>query len=159
MSDQSQTPPNCFSLEEVQAFQAFENQILQGVNYYVWLHYDEQGAAHFRFLFAIQFVTGPEQALMVTSGQDSEAIQIMDNDELIDTARQLQQLHGRAMIQVIPASAQPLWADLIGQPLEAIRLSKDESGLYLNDALQLDFGTANITIALQQEGEGLTLLR
>jgi hypothetical protein len=152
-------PPDCFQMEAIETFQSFEGAVLEGVNYYVWLHYDGDGGAHFRFLYALQLVFGPEQALLLSSGEDSSHIQVLTSADLIETAKRLRELHVKAVMQVIPASAQALWQDLIGQPLDGVRLSKNETGLYLNDALQLDFPKGKIGVRINLDGEGLVLLR
>ena len=62
------------------------------------------------------------------------------------------------LIQRISALAQPLWQGATGKILEAIRLSRNEQGLYQNDAVLFDFGSKQILLQLS-ELEGLELGR
>ena len=86
------------------------------------------------------------------------AIRVSDEAALLGTATQLQSLHGRASIQRLQAGASSLWQPLIGKTLAAINLSRHESGLYANTALQLDFGDSQIVVQLAQE-EGLEIVK
>lgn len=142
------TPPDCFRLEELEAFQSFENQLLSDVNYYLWLNRAEAGEAPFRFLYVLELVFEQPEALLLSSGEDSEAIRVISPETLIDTARGLQTLHGRVSVQRVSAGAFPLWQPVLGRTLEGIRLSKKDDGLYLNDMLLLDFGSRRIMVQL-----------
>ncbi|MBK6933467.1 MAG: hypothetical protein IPH12_22405 [Saprospirales bacterium] len=43
------TPPDCFRLEELWAFQAYEAQVLLDVNYYLWLNNTDTDAGRTGF--------------------------------------------------------------------------------------------------------------
>lgn len=147
------TPPDCFRLEELELFQTFENRVLADVNYYRWL----QGAeAADHFLFYLELIFEQEPTLLLTSGEDSAAIRIGSAADLVKTARALQALHGQSVIQRLPAANSPLWQPVVGRALEAVRLSKNEQGLYDNDALLLDFGASRILVQLSPDA-GLQL--
>lgn len=148
------TPPGCFRLEELESFQSCETQVLVDVNYYLWLNRTDADLPPLRFLYCLELVFEDRGALLLSSGEDSEAIRVLSPEALIKTARQLQTLHGQVSIQRISAGAFPLWEPVMGRYLEAIRLTKNEAGLYLNDALLLDFGVRQILIQLSQK-EGL----
>lgn len=148
------TPSGCFRIEELQAFQAFEACTLVDVNYYLWLNNTEADKAPYRFLYSLELVFERCGALLISSGEDSTAIRIISAETLIKTARELQKLHKSVSIQRVNCGAFPLWQPAIGQTLHAVRLSRDESGLYLNDALVLDFDSHQIMVALAQR-EGL----
>jgi len=148
------TPPGCFRLEELQILQSFENQLTADANYYLWLNRPQEGSAPQRFLYALELVFDNAGSLLLSSGEDSEAIRLIEAEELVETARRLQQLHGQAVIQRVPAGGQPLWRGFIGKTLSGIRLSRNEAGLFLNDALLLDFGERRILVRLA-EREGL----
>ncbi|MCK6692318.1 MAG: hypothetical protein L6Q97_09465 [Thermoanaerobaculia bacterium] len=150
------TPPDCFRLEELEAFQSFENQLLSDVNYYLWLNRAEAGEAPLRFLYVLELVFEQPEALLLSSGEDSEAIRVIAPEALIDTARRLQTLHGRVSVQRVSAGAFPLWQPVVGRALESIRLSKKDNGLYLNDMLLLDFGFRQIMVQLGRR-EGLEM--
>lgn len=145
---QDPTPPNCFRLEELKAFQTFEQQSLVDVNYYLWLNRVETGEAPLRFLYVLELIFEQPEALLLSSGEDSAAIGIITPEALVKTAGQLQTLHGRVSVQRVSAGAFPLWQPVIGHPLAGIRLSKTEQGLYLNDALLLDFGIRKVVVQL-----------
>ncbi len=158
MKDQHQesdpTPPGCFRLEELQILQSFENQLLVDINYYIWLNQSGETNTPQRFLYTLELIFENAGALLLSSGEDSEAIRLIEAEELLETATRLQQLHGKSIIQRVSAVAQPTWRDSVGQVLRDIRLSKNEAGLFLNDALLLDFGDKRILVRLS-EREGL----
>jgi hypothetical protein len=145
-------PPDCFRQEELEAFQTFESQVLQTLRYYLWRSGGSAGA----LLYALELCFADGAALLLSGGEDSEAIAILDPESLVETARKLQALHGQAVIERMSADAQPLWAGALGQALQGIRLSRHENGLYRNDALLLDFGEKRILLRLG-EREGLEL--
>lgn len=148
------TPPDCFRLEELETLQSFENQALRDVNYYLWLNRAEAGSAPLRFLYALELVFEQPEALLLSSGEDSEAIRLIAPETLIDTARRLQTLHGRVSVQRVSAGAFSLWQPVVGRTLEGIRLSKTENGLYLNDMVMLDFGFRRVMVQISGK-EGL----
>ena len=148
------TPSDCFRLRELEILQSFDNQLLVDANYYLWLNHTEGDSAPLRFLYTLELVFEGTRPLLLSSGEDSEAIRLIEAEDLVKTARQLQQLHGKVLIQRISAGAQPLWREAVGKTLESIRLSRNEAGLFLNDALLLDFGERRILVRLH-EREGL----
>lgn len=151
------TPPDCFRIEELEVFQSLEGQTLVNVNYYLWLNQAEtEGVAPMRFLYAMELLFDSNESLILSSGEDSAAIRLIDAASLLQTAKQLQDLHGKVLIQRISALAQPLWEAVVGKVLEAIHLSKSEAGLYHNDALLLDFGSKRIMLNISAR-EGLEL--
>lgn len=149
-------PPDCFTLEELESFRTFEGQLLADVNYYIWLNQIEDEPVPYRFLYFLELVFESGQSLLLTSGEDSVAIRIGAAAELIQTAETLRQLHGKIGIQRANAGASPMWQAVVGKPLEAIQLSRNEDGLYLNDALLLDFGAQQILVRLAAK-EGLAV--
>lgn len=153
---QDPTPPDCFRLEDLEVFQSCEQQTLADVNYYVWLNHLEAGEAPLRFLYCLELVFEDREALLLSSGEDSEAVRILSPEALIKTAQQLQTLHHRVSIQRISAGAFPLWQPAVGHLLQAIRLSRGDDGLFLNDAVLLDFGVRQILVGLHPK-EGLEL--
>ncbi len=151
------TPPDCFRMEELEIFQSFENQTLVDVNYYLWLNQAEtEDGILLRFLYALELLFESNESLMLSSGEDSAAIRLINAESLVNTARQLQELHGKVLIQRVSAVAQPLWEGVAWKILQAIHLSRNEAGLYHNDAMLLDFGNTRILISLS-EREGLEL--
>jgi len=156
---QPPVPPDCFRLEELECFQSLESQTLVEVNYYLWLHSvvptqsgDSQG-----FLYFLELIFEDSSPLLLTSGEDSEAIRVSSASTLLDVAQRLQALHGRAAIQRMQASTSPIWQPLLGKSLNTINLPRHESGLYANNALQLDFGDRQIVVQLAEK-EGLEIM-
>ena len=148
------TPPDCFLLEEIQALQSFEQQILDNVNYYIWHNQPEAGAQPHRFLYALELVFDSGESLLLSSGDDSEAIRLLTAENLVSIARRLQDMHGKPVVQRIVAGVQPVWRDVVGSVLQHVRLGRNEAGLYLNDALLFDFGEHRVLTRLS-EREGL----
>ncbi len=155
-SDPDPTPPDCFRLAEIQALQSFEAQELLDVNYYLWLNRTEAGAVPYRFLYSLELIFEVSGALLLSSGEDTAAIRLLAAEALIQTARDLQTLHGQVSVQRVNAGAFPLWQPVVGHALEAVRLSRNAAGLYLNDALVLDFGHRQVLVRLSRQ-EGLEL--
>lgn len=144
------TPAGCFRQWEVETMESFDNQMLEQVNYYVWRR-DNQGA----FLFALELYFSHGETLLLSSGEDSEAIEVIKPEKLVHTAQKLQSLHGKAVIQRIAAGIQPIWREVLGSEMLGVRLSPEESnGLYLNDALVFDFGENQVLVELSEK-EGL----
>lgn len=77
-------------------------------------------------------------------------------EELVRTAEVLRALHGKIVIQRVAAVDLSLWMGVRGKTLRAIRLTKNEQGLYSNDALLLDFTEQKILVRLSTRG-GLEL--
>ncbi len=145
------TPPDCFRQADLELFQLFESRVLQTVNYYLW---PSNPAAAMLYALELYFDNG--ETLLLSSGEDSESIQVISVEALVETARKLQEIHGQAILQRMVANAQPLWNGAVGEVLEAIQLSRHERGLYRNDALLFDFGKKKILLQLSQK-EGLEL--
>ena len=150
------TTPGYFHLEELEVFQGLEGRTLTGINYYFWLHYRGVERSHPRFLYAVELLFDSDAALLLSSGDDSAAIRILPPEELIKTAHLLQALHGQVSMQRAPAGESPLWQPVLGKGLVEFRLTKNETGLFHNDALLLDFGVRRILLGLSLK-EGLEL--
>ncbi|MEI6410585.1 MAG: hypothetical protein WCR52_14440 [Bacteroidota bacterium] len=155
-NQQDPTPQGCFKIEELQTFQTFEGQILQDVYYYMWLNRQPEGEPSYRFIYYLELLFDSHESLLLTSGEDSDAIHVGHTEDLLGTAERLRELHGVITIQRVHAGNFPLWQPALVHPLEAIRLSKHESGLYLNDALLLDFGRQQVLVQLSAR-DGLEL--
>ena len=151
------TPPDCFRLEELQAFQSFEGEQLDDVNYYLWLNQSEEEGLPFRFLYALECLFDNQEALLLSVDEESTAMRVVDAETLVKTVEGLQPLHGKISLQRVNAGSFPMWAPAVGQKLEAIRLTRTEEGLYLNDALLLDFGEHSVLVRLSLK-EGLEIL-
>lgn len=148
------TPPDCFRLEELEALQTFENQLLVQVNYYLWTDQAADSVSLRRFLFFLELVFDDQRSLLLSSGEDTEAIRVSSAETLVKTAEALRALHNRIVIQRVTAEELPLWAAVQGKILSAIQLSKNAQGLYTNDALLLDFNDQQIIVRLSRQ-EGL----
>ena len=153
--DPNPAPPECFQLAELEAFQASEGAILADVNYYLWLNLNDAEGMPYRFLYFLELLFENADPLLLSSGEDSTALQVSQAETLVKTADALHRLHGKISIQRVNAGALPIWLPAIGKPLEAIRLTKNEQGLYLNDALLLDFGEHQLLLEVHPEKEGL----
>lgn len=156
-TDQNEpTPPECFSLKDLELFQSFEGQILHDVYYYMWLNQQGAGETPMRFIYYLELLFDSNESLLLTSGEDSEAIRIGQAEELLRSAERLRDLHGVITVQRVHAGNFPLWQPALNHLLEAVRLSRHESGLYLNDAVLLDFGRRRVLVHLGAR-EGLEL--
>jgi hypothetical protein len=150
-------PADCFTLAELETFQSFAGQILTDVNYYVWLNHADQGNVPLRFLYFLELTFETNEALLITSGEDSSAIKVSDAGTLVKTAETLRSLHGQVVIQRVSAGNLDTWKPAIGQALASVNLTRNEEGLYYNDALQFDFNVRRVEIYLSKH-EGLELI-
>jgi hypothetical protein len=150
---QDPTPEGCFRLDELRDLQSAEGFTLADCNYYLWLNRNENDpeAAPLRFLYALELIFEEGETLLLSSGEDSEAIRLISEAELVKTAEQLRTLQGYLSIQRVNVGTIPLWQPCIGKHL-VVRLSRHESGLFLNDALLLDFAGNGILLGLASEG-------
>ncbi len=149
-------PQGFFQLEEIETFRQLEGDQLAEVNYYFWHHADKPEE---RFLLYLELLFQSENALILTAGEESEEIAVRDAQALINHARSLmERAEGQPAVRQLSATASALWQPALTVPLEGIRLSKDdESSLYHNDALQLDFGAHKVVVALNSRG-GLSVV-
>lgn len=148
------TPSGSFRLEEIEAFRSLEGEQLADVTYYFWFNTE---APNQRFIYYIEVLFNSDSALLLSSGEDSNAIQVTDAMSLIQQARVLMERNsGKPAIQQLNASSSAIWKPLMGQTLSGVRLTKNEAGLYDNDALLLDFEQGGIVVALH-DGGGLAI--
>lgn len=143
-------------MEALSEFQSYEGLTLADVQYYLWLNKGHAEPALYRFIYYIELIFEENRALLLSSGEDSQAIRIGTAEDLVETARRLQELQGVVSIQRVQAGNFPLWQPVLGRVLEAIRLSKHPSGFYYNDSLVLDFGHAQILVHISRN-EGLEI--
>ncbi len=148
-------PDPVFQPEEVIALHQAEGHALTNVLYYLWLNtFDEERP--FRFLYFLEMTFDDGQSILLTSGEDSASIRLSTAEALVQTAADLRDLHGKVTIMRSRAGILPVWQDVLGKKLEAIRVSKNENGEYLADAIVLDFGPENlILVSLDPIGDGL----
>jgi hypothetical protein len=152
------TPPGCFRQDVVILFQSFGNQVLAEVNYFLWLDVSDAPAERpYRFLYALELIFAEGGTLLLSSGEDSEAIQVITAEALVATASRLQALHGKPTLQRLLRSGQGVWEPVQGKSLTAIQLAPTADGLYSSDALMLDFGATGIIVELPETGEGLEI--
>ncbi len=153
---EQEIPDGHFTLSELEIFRQVENATLEGVDYYIWLDTEAEQPV-WRFLLAIELRMGEAGSVIVSAGEDTDAVRVVQQEELLKTAAALYKIHGKPVIQRASRDHQIPWNGLINSTLQAVRLSKSEEGYYLNDALMLDFGDTGLIIALNQDGGGLLI--
>jgi len=149
-------PDGHFTLAELQVFQRAENATLEGVDYYIWLDTEAEQPV-WKFLLAIELRMGAAGSVIISAGEDTDAIRVIQQEELLKTASALYRVHGKPVIQRASRDHQAPWTTVMNNVLQAVRLSKSEEGHYLNDAMMLDFGETGLVIALNQERGGLLI--
>lgn len=149
-------PDGHFTLAELQIFQRAENATLEGVDYYIWLDTEAEQPV-WKFLLAIELRMGAAGSVIISAGEDTDAIRVIQQEELLKTASALYRVHGKPVIQRASRDHQAPWTAVMNNVLQAVRLSKSEEGHYLNDAMMLDFGETGLVIALNQERGGLLI--
>lgn len=143
-------PDGFFSLEDISTFRALDGEKLADVNYYFWAG-GEKSEQRFLLFTEILFVS--EQALILTPGEDSDAIRIAEAMDVINKAKELMvRNEGKPAVQQMNATNSAVWQPHTGQKLVAVRLTRNEEGLYLNDALLLEFESGSVIIALHDKG-------
>ncbi|MFM7152653.1 MAG: hypothetical protein ACKOZV_00850 [Bacteroidota bacterium] len=153
---EQEIPDGHFTLAELQIFQKAENTTLEGVDYYIWLDTESEQPV-WQFLLAIELKLGEAGAVIVSAGEDTDAIRVIQQEELLKTAAALFRIHGKPVIQRASRDHQAPWNWVMNSVLQAVRLSRGDEGHYLNDALMLDFGDKGLVIALNQDGGGLLI--
>ena len=145
------TPDGFFKLEELQTFKSLQGEQLADVNYFFWHH---ASTPEVQFLLFIEILFVSEHALILTSGEDTDALRIIEAMDLIQQARQLMERgNGEPAVRQLNASGSAIWMPLLGQKLQGIHLSKDPSNqLYVNDALLLQFEDHGVVVALNEKG-------
>ncbi|MBL7825737.1 MAG: hypothetical protein JNJ57_03840 [Saprospiraceae bacterium] len=150
------TPEGHFSLEEIQAFQGFENLRLVAAAYYLWTDVSPETNST-PWLWALELQFEGDQQLLISPDEAVDSLRILPLESLLKTAEQMHQLHGAPVVQRLSCHARAPWNQCIGNVLQAIRLSRGEEGFYLNDALLLDFGANAILVALHPDAEGMII--
>ncbi len=153
---EQEIPDGHFTLSELEIFRQIENATLEGVDYYIWLDTEAEQPV-WRFLLAIELRMGEAGSVIVSAGEDTDAVRVVQQEELLKTAAALYKIHGKPVIQRASRDHHIPWNRQINSTLQAVRLSKSEEGYYLNDALMLDFGDTGLIIALNQDGGGLLI--
>lgn len=153
---EKEIPDGYFTLGELEVFQRIENSMLEGVDYYIWLDADA-GQPEWKLLHAIELQLVGGESVILCAGEDTDAIRMVMQDELLRTASALYKIHGKPVLQRASRDHQSPWNNLMNTPILAVRLSRGDEGYYLNDALMLDFGDTGLIIALNQEGGGLLI--
>ena len=154
-TDRPLPPPGHFQLEEIQTLRSFEYLTLSGIDYYLWVNESQTGAGHFLLALELRFESGP--SLLLSSGEDSEGISVSSPEQLLEMASRLFQLNGKPVVQRLKRDEHPFWQPYLMKQLKAVRLSRSDEGLYLNDALLLDFGGESVLVSLRPEQEGLSI--
>lgn len=153
---EKEIPDGHFTLAELQVFQRAENTTLEGVDYYLWLDTEAEQPV-WQFLLAIELRLGEAGSVIISAGEDNDAIRVIEQAQLLKTAAALYQVHGKPVIQRASRDSQAPWSGVMNSVLQAVRLSKGEEGHYLNDALMLDFGDTGLIVALNQDSGGLLI--
>lgn len=153
---EQEIPDGHFTLAELQMFQRAENTTLEGVDYYIWLDTEAEQPV-WQFLLAIELRLGDAGSVIISAGEDNDAIRVIEQEQLLKTASALYRVHGKPVIQRASRDSQTPWSGVMNRVLQAVRLSKSEEGHYLNDALMLDFGDTGLIVALNQEAGGLLI--
>jgi hypothetical protein len=142
-------PADCFRLEEMQTLRSFDGQVLQEVVYYTWTHATQSGAMQYQFLLCVEMAFESGERLLLSSGENSVSIQVIEAKQLVELARRLQEVHGQPVIHRFSADANSLWHKVLRHPLQSVQLSRHPgSDCYANDVVLFRFAQFPILVGL-----------
>lgn len=85
--------------------------------------------------------------LTITSSNDNTGLEAIDFDYEAEKQEMEKEFGDKIRIIGVDASSTKMWQEVIGKPLTAVQLTK-ENGLYLSDSVLLDFGTEKRTVTV-----------
>jgi hypothetical protein len=142
---------NYFSVDELQALQELEGQLLKQVVYHNWVN-KINPAEQFEFLDKLELVFHNGR-IVFAANEDNSGIGIVpDFDGEAARLRLLHEFNGKIDLRSDDMTFNPLWVLTAGKTMYSIELVKDREGLYRNDCLLLNFGEEKLEVRLNMEG-------
>ncbi len=136
-----------FTDHQLKLLTAAEGKTLKKVIVYFWVNRFNPDA-HVDLIDNVELVFTDDTTLIITCDEEAAAINVIDDFNFEEEKAQLKQEFGDK-IKMIPidASTTKMWADVIGETIEAFELSREDSQ-FLNDALIINFGSEKRSIGI-----------
>ena len=136
-----------FTDHQLKLLTSAESKTLKKVIVYFWVNRFNPDA-HVDLIDNVELVFTDDSTLVITCDEAAAAINVIDDFNFEAEKVQLKQEFGDK-IKMIPidASTTKMWADLIGQTIEAFELSREDEQ-FLNDALIINFGSEKRSIGI-----------
>ena len=136
-----------FTDHQLKLLTAAEGKTLKKVIVYFWVNRFNPDA-HVDLIDNVELVFTDDSTLVITCDEAAAAINVIDDFNFEAEKVQLKQEFGDK-IKMIPidASTTKMWADVIGQTIEAFELSREDEQ-FLNDALIINFGSEKRSIGI-----------
>jgi len=136
-----------FTDHQLKLLTSAESKTLKKVIVYFWVNRFNPDA-HVDLIDNVELVFTDDSTLVITCDEAAAAINVIDDFNFEAEKVQLKQEFGDK-IKMIPidASTTKMWADVIGQTIEAFELSREDEQ-FLNDALIINFGSEKRSIGI-----------
>jgi hypothetical protein len=136
-----------FTDHQLKLLTAAEGKILKKVVVYFWVNRFNPDA-HVDLIDNVELVFTDDTSLVITSTEDGTGIDTLENFNFEEEKVHLKQEFGDK-IKMIPidASTTKMWADVVGETIEAFELSREDEQ-FLNDALIINFGIEKRSIGI-----------
>lgn len=136
-----------FSDIQLKLLSSIEGKTLKKIVCYFWVN-RLNPTESIELIDNLELFFNDNSSLVVTCNEDGNGLDIIDDFNFEAEKNQLKQEFGDK-IKIIPidASSTKMWADVIGETLEAVQLTREDDN-YLNDAIVLNFGIEKRTINL-----------
>lgn len=136
-----------FTDQQLALLSAIEGKTLSKIICYFWVNkFNPKESVE--LIDNVELVFNDASSLVITCNEESNGIDVLDDFNFEEEKDQIKAEFGDK-IRIIPidASTTKMWADVIGETIEAVQLSRD-GDQYLNDALILSFGAEKRTIGI-----------
>jgi hypothetical protein len=136
-----------FTDQQLKLLTAAEGKTLKKVIVYFWVNRFNPDA-HVDLIDNVELVFTDDTTLVITCDEEAAAISVID-DFNFEAEKAHLKLEFGDKIKMIPidASTTKMWADVIGESIEAFELSKEDEQ-FLNDALIINFGIEKRSIGI-----------
>lgn len=136
-----------FSDQQLRLLTSVEGKTLKKVVIYFWVN-RLNPEAQIDLIDNVELVFSDDTTLVITCNDDSTGINVLNDFNFGEEKAALKTEFGDK-IRIIPidASTTKMWADVIGESIESVELSK-EDGQFLDDALILNFGMEKRSIGI-----------
>lgn len=136
-----------FSDHQLQLLTSAEGKTLKKVVIYFWVNRFNPNA-QIDLIDNVELLFNDDTSLVITCDDESNGISVL-NDFNFEEEKENLKLEFGDKIKIIPidASTTKMWTDVIGETIEAIKLSKEDEQ-FLNDALVISFGAEKRSIGI-----------
>ena len=136
-----------FTDQQLRLLTSAEGKTLKKVMIYFWVNRFNPDA-QIDLIDNVELVFNDETSLVFTCNEESTGIEVLNDFNYEEEKAALKAEFGDK-IKMIPidASTTKMWADVIGETIDAIELSREDEQ-FLNDALIISFGIEKRSIGI-----------